>query len=91
MEEKNIPQKPIKEVLEHYFNQNKYISDKTKDSIKRIVYCKEDRIIIMVTESGKEIIWKRNQLVHDYGWFFFVINNLKDNDNNKNKKHKGKP
>jgi len=88
MEEKNIPQKEIKEVLEHFFLKNKKIPDKTKKSISKIIYCIKDRIIIAITTSGKEIIWKRQDLIKSYGWFFFVSNS--DEQKKSTSKKKGK-
>ena len=38
MEENKIPQKEIKEVLNHFFNKNSHISNKTKKSISKIIY-----------------------------------------------------
>jgi len=70
--QKKIPQKAIKEVIEHLFQKNNLISKKTKNSISKIVYSQADRIIIVVTKSGKDIIYNRDKLVQMYGWFFYV-------------------
>ncbi|TFG02645.1 MAG: MBL fold metallo-hydrolase [Promethearchaeota archaeon] len=67
-----IPQKDINWVLKHLFLSSNIISEKTKSSISKIIYSIEDRIIILITKSGKEIIWNRDKLVNEYGWFFFV-------------------
>ena len=72
MEENKIPQKPIQEVLSHLFLENKVISERTKKSISKVIFCIKDRIIIPITKHGKEIIIARNKLIKDYGWFFFV-------------------
>ena len=72
MESKEIPQKPIEDVLNHLFNENEEISIKTKKSISKIIYSLKDRIIIVITNSGQDIIWKRNKLIFSYGWFFYV-------------------
>jgi Cft2 family RNA processing exonuclease len=72
MESKKIPQKPIKDVLNHLFKENEEISTKTKNSISKIIYSPDDRIIILVTTLGQDIIWKRNKLIYLYGWFFYV-------------------
>jgi len=72
MESKKIPQKPIKDVLNHLFTENEEISIKTKNSISKIIYSPDDRIIILVTTLGQDIIWKRNKLIYLYGWFFYV-------------------
>jgi Cft2 family RNA processing exonuclease len=72
MDDKKIPQKDIKEVLTHFFKENNKISKETKDSISKLIYCQGDRIIIAITGSGQDIIQKRNHLINDYGWFFFV-------------------
>ncbi|MHA1471485.1 MAG: MBL fold metallo-hydrolase [Promethearchaeota archaeon] len=72
MESKEIPQKPIEDVVNHLFTENEEISIKTKKSISKIIYSLKDRIIIVITNSGQDIIWKRNKLIFSYGWFFFV-------------------
>ncbi|MHA1234857.1 MAG: MBL fold metallo-hydrolase [Promethearchaeota archaeon] len=72
MESKEIPQKPISDVLNHLFTENKEISAKTKNSISKIIYSPNDRIIILITSLGQDIIWKRNKLIYSYGWFFYV-------------------
>ncbi len=72
MENRKIPQKPISEVLNHFFLKNKYISEKSKKSITKIIHCPKDKILIIITKSGKDIIWNRDKLIQDYGWFFFI-------------------
>ena len=72
MESKEIPQKPIRDVLNHLFTENEEITAKTKNSISKIIYSPSDRIIILITSSGQDIIWKRNKLIYSYGWFFYV-------------------
>ncbi|MFX1277263.1 MAG: MBL fold metallo-hydrolase, partial [Promethearchaeota archaeon] len=88
MENKKIPQKPISIVLNHFFLKNKYISEKSKKSIIKIIYCLKDKIIIAITKSGKDIIWNRDKLIQDYGWFFFIAKS--DIDETKFKKQRGK-
>lgn len=74
MKMSTIPQKPIKDVLEFFFSdENKIISQKTKESISKIVFSSKDRIIITLTKFGKEIIRNRDKLISETGWFFFVI------------------
>ena len=77
MKQKKIPQKPIKEVIEHLFLRNSLISKKTKNSISKVIYCQEDRIIIVVTKSGKDIIYNRDKLIQKYGWFFYIAKSEK--------------
>jgi len=72
MENKKIPQKDIKDVINHFFKENLAIPKDVKTSISKLVYCPKDRMINLITEMGKEIIWKRKELVKTYGWFFFV-------------------
>ncbi|MFX1401334.1 MAG: MBL fold metallo-hydrolase [Promethearchaeota archaeon] len=72
LKQKKIPQKAIKEVIEHLFLKNNLISKKTKNSITKIIYSHADRIIIIITKSGKDIIYNRDKLVQMYGWFFYV-------------------
>ena len=87
MEENKIPQKPIQEVLSHLFLENEVISERTKKSISKVIFCIKDRIIIPITKQGKEIIIARDKLIKIYGWFFFV--SATDPDLKK-KKHKKK-
>ncbi|MFX1554275.1 MAG: MBL fold metallo-hydrolase, partial [Promethearchaeota archaeon] len=54
------------------FFKDKFISIKTKTSISKIIYSEIDRIIIIITPSGKDIIRNRDKLVRNYGWFFFI-------------------
>jgi len=88
MEEQNIPQKEINDVLEHFFQENNKIPEKTKKSISKIIYYPKDRIIIAITKTGKEIIWKRQDLINSYGWFFFVSDS--DEQNKSTSKKRGK-
>lgn len=84
MSENQISQKDINEVLKHLFLTSTLISEKTKTSVSKIIYCIKDRIIILVTKSGKDIIWNRDKLGKEYGWFFFVA----ETDITKKKKRK---
>ncbi|MBY8986446.1 MAG: MBL fold metallo-hydrolase [Candidatus Lokiarchaeota archaeon] len=72
MEERKIPQKPIKDALNGLFLKNDYLSTKTKNAISKIIHSQKARILILITNSGKEIIANREKLVRDFGWFFFV-------------------
>ena len=72
IEKQKIPQKEIKEVLNHLLNENQSLTKKTKNSVTKFVYSKNDRIIIAITNHGKEFIWNRDKLLRQYGWFFFV-------------------
>ena len=72
MQKSKIPQKEIKEVLEHLFTKNTSLSEKTKNSVSKIIYSVKDRIIIAITNHGKEFIWNRDKFIRLYGWFFFV-------------------
>ncbi len=72
MEKSKIPQKEINEVLDHLFNKNTSLSDKTKNSVSKILYSFKDRIIIVITKHGKQFIWNRDKFIKLYGWFFFV-------------------
>ncbi|MHA1985277.1 MAG: MBL fold metallo-hydrolase [Promethearchaeota archaeon] len=90
MEDRKIPQKPIKEVLNGLFLNNKYISTKTRNSIVRIIYSQKTRIVILITKSGREIITNRDRLIKDYGWFFFVETPERKEKASKRKKSKKK-
>jgi Cft2 family RNA processing exonuclease len=88
MIKEEIPQKDVHEVLKHLFLSSNIVSEKTKASISKIIYHPEDRIIIMVTKSGKEIIWNREKFVKEYGWFFFVSETDKTKKSEKKKEQK---
>ncbi|MHA1478986.1 MAG: MBL fold metallo-hydrolase, partial [Promethearchaeota archaeon] len=88
---KKIPQKPIMDVLNHLFTENKEISAKTKNSISKIIYSPNDRIIILVTNLGQDIIWKRNKLIYSYGWFFYVSKPKSKPSKQKKEQKKNKP
>jgi len=77
MKQNKIPQKTMKEVIEHLFFKNNLISKKTKNSISKVIYCQEDRIIIVVTKSGKDFIYNRDKLIQKYGWFFYITKSEK--------------
>ena len=49
MEDKKIPQKDIKNVLNHFFSKNRNISNRTKNSISKIIYSQKAKILILVT------------------------------------------
>jgi Cft2 family RNA processing exonuclease len=91
MKSKNLPQKSIEEVLNHFFLENNDITKKTKDSISTVIYSQKDRIIVIVTTSGQDIIWKRDKLIHAYGWFFFASKPAKKSDKPKKEKKKQEP
>ena len=86
MEDKKIPQKNIKEVINHFFNKNRNISNKTKNAISKIIYCQKVRILVLITHYGKEIIVKRDRLIRDYGWFFFIEKSTNESKKKKLKK-----
>jgi len=88
MEEKKIPQTDIREVISNLFLKNKTISDKVKNSISKIIYSQKDRIIIAVTKHGKDIILKRDNLIDQYGWFFYVSEKDIDSKKKKSKEKK---
>ncbi|MFX0059744.1 MAG: MBL fold metallo-hydrolase [Candidatus Heimdallarchaeota archaeon] len=91
MEEKKIPQNPIKEVIDHFFSKNNLISEKTKKSISKIIYSLKDRIIVVITKTGKDIIWNRENLINKYGWFFYISKGFsKEKSLKKKKEHKKK-
>ncbi|MHA2398504.1 MAG: MBL fold metallo-hydrolase [Promethearchaeota archaeon] len=92
MEDNKIPQEGLKEVINHFFNENIYISSNTKNSITKIISSEKARILILITNSGKEIITYRDQLIKDYGWFFFISkSDQKQKEAKKKKKKKKKP
>ncbi len=89
MQKSKIPQKEVNEVLDHLFNKNKSISNKTKNSVTKIIYSSIDRVIIVITQHGKEFIWNRDKFIKLYGWFFFV-SDTEDMSTAKKKKKKVK-
>ena len=74
MEEEKIEQKPIESVIEDFFSKNNsLISKPTKKSITKIIYKFSERIIVIESSQGRDIIWNRNTLIDKYGWFFFLV------------------
>ncbi|MFW9820129.1 MAG: MBL fold metallo-hydrolase [Candidatus Thorarchaeota archaeon] len=90
MEDNKIPQKDIFAVLNHLFFKDKFISMKTKNSISKIIYSRTDRIIVIITPDGKDIIRNRDKLVRNYGWFFFISENEIQKETAKKSKAKKK-
>ena len=90
MEDKKIPQKDIKNVLNHFFSKNRNISNRTKNSISKIIYSQKAKILVLITNAGKQIIENRDRLIKDYGWFFFVLKREKEETQPKKKKPKKK-
>ncbi|MFX1328733.1 MAG: MBL fold metallo-hydrolase [Promethearchaeota archaeon] len=88
IEDKKIPQKNINEVLNHLFSIDKIISIETKNSISKIIYYQNDRIIVLITQNGEDIIRNRDKLIRNYGWFFFISEIDKDEIKLKEKKKK---
>lgn len=86
MQKRNILQKPIMEVINHFFSEDTFISEKTKKSISKLIHCNNDRIIVLVTASGKDVIWNRDKLINEYGWFFFVTKQEKKQKSTQKKK-----
>ncbi len=86
MEKRSILQKPIMEVINHFFSETTVISEKTKNSISKLIHCSKDKIIILITASGKDIIWNRDKLINEYGWFFFVAEQEKKKKPDQKKK-----
>ena len=76
------------EVINHFFSEDTIISKKTKNSISKLIHCSKDKIIILITVSGKDIIWNRDKLINEYGWFFFVAEQEKKPPDQKKKKQK---
>ncbi|MFX1504285.1 MAG: MBL fold metallo-hydrolase, partial [Promethearchaeota archaeon] len=90
MEDKEIPQKNINETLNHLFFKDRIISNNTKNSISKMIYSENDRIIILITQNGKDIIRNRDKLVRNYGWFFFIAETEKKQKKTKKEKLKKK-
>ena len=91
MKSKEIPQKSIDDVLNHFFSENEDITKITKDSISKVIYSQKDRIIIIIANSGQDIIWKRDKLIFAYGWFFFVSKPKQKSNKAKKEKKKKEP
>jgi glyoxylase-like metal-dependent hydrolase (beta-lactamase superfamily II) len=76
MEKKKIPQKPFEEVVSDFFLKNTVIPKQLKNEIIKIKYSPKNKIIIVILKGGNSrknsIIWNRDKLIKQYGWFFFV-------------------
>ncbi len=90
MKDRKIPQKKIDVVFNHLFFKDRIISNKTKNSISKIIYSQNDKIIVAITQHGKDIIINRDKLIKNYGWFFFVSETDKEEITPKKKKSKKK-
>jgi Cft2 family RNA processing exonuclease len=89
MEKEEIKQKPIEKVLKDFFSKDlEFISKSTKKSISKIIYFSDERLIIVESAHAREIIWKREQLVKRYGWYFFVTKKYISKRNKGKKKGK---
>ncbi|MHA1763560.1 MAG: MBL fold metallo-hydrolase [Promethearchaeota archaeon] len=71
-EKEGIKPLSIEKVLDDFFNKTRLITKSTKLAITRVYYCPKDRIIILITNKGGEIIRNRDRFTRKYGWFFFV-------------------
>ena len=91
MKSKDIPQKSIDDVLSHFFSENTDITKKTKDSISKVIYSQKDRIVVIITNLGQDIIWKRDKLIYAYGWFFFVSKPKQNSKKTNKEKKKNEP
>ncbi|MHA1805279.1 MAG: MBL fold metallo-hydrolase, partial [Promethearchaeota archaeon] len=72
IEKKGIKPQSIEEVLDDFFNKTRLIKKSTKLAITKVYYSPKDRIIILITNKGGEIIRNRDRFTEKYGWFFFV-------------------
>ncbi|GAG86316.1 unnamed protein product, partial [marine sediment metagenome] len=68
----NIPQKPIKDVLNDLFFKNEDIPLKEKKSIRKIIYYQKERVIVVKSLIGDMMYEQLKGLVKKYGWYFYI-------------------
>jgi len=69
---RNIPQKPIKEVLDDFFLKNENIPLKEKKAIRKIIYYREERVIVVKSLIGDKMYENLAKLVSNNGWYFYI-------------------
>ncbi len=69
---KKIPQKPIKEVLDDFFLKNEDIPHKEKNSIAKIIYYMQEKVIVVKSLIGDKMYDNLDKLVNLYGWYFYI-------------------
>lgn len=69
---KNIPQIPIKEVIDDLFLKNKLVPLKEKKAIKKIIYYQEEKVIVVKSLIGDKMYESLDKMVQKYGWYFYI-------------------
>jgi Cft2 family RNA processing exonuclease len=69
---KKILQKPIKEVLDDFFLKNENIPLKEKNSIAKIIYYEEEKVIVVKSLIGDKMYENLDKMVDQYGWYFYI-------------------
>ena len=69
---KNIPQKPIKDVLDDFFLKNEKIPLKEKKAIRKIIYYEVEKVIVIKSLIGDQMYENLDNLVDQYGWYFYI-------------------
>lgn len=72
MKSNNIPQKPIQHVLKDFFLNDRSVPLKEKKSIRRIIYYKDERVIVVKSLIGDKMYENLETLVRRYGWYFYI-------------------
>ncbi|MBD3194531.1 MAG: MBL fold metallo-hydrolase [Candidatus Lokiarchaeota archaeon] len=68
----DIPQKSIKNVLNDFFQNNKKIPVKEKQAIRKIIYYKQEKVIVIKSLIGDQMYENLESLVRKYGWYFYI-------------------
>ncbi len=68
----NIPQKPINDVLKNFFINDRSVPLKEKQSIRRMIYYRKERVIVVKSLIGDKMYENLESLVRQYGWYFYI-------------------
>ena len=68
----NIPQVPIKEVLEDFFHKYEDIPLKEKKGIRKVIYYNKEKVIVIKSLIGDKMYENLENMVKKYGWYFYI-------------------
>ena len=67
-----IPQMPIKDVIDDFFLKNKLVPIEEKKGIRKIIYYQKKKVIVIKCLIGDEMYENLENLVKKYGWYFYI-------------------
>ncbi|TFF99256.1 MAG: MBL fold metallo-hydrolase, partial [Promethearchaeota archaeon] len=60
------------EVLNDFFRKNESIPLKEKRAIRKIIYYKKEKVVVIKSLTGDKMYENLDNLVEDYGWYFYI-------------------